>query len=300
MKIPFLDKLAEKRRMQAETEGFQGVGQNFNVPGPTHPVLIIIKYAFFGLFAFLNFNLFTHTVPGVLGWIIGIIAVSTEAAALYCWAVYPRSAGSHRKAILAFGVGFTLFSFVHAVISYYAFAAKHELLWMREYSIWVAFPTMCVGLILCPIVLPALHHIRKVANEQARAQAEIETDHARVAAESAKLAHDSALQRARLRHFEQEMETGLEMVKAAERAKVVRDRARQLVESTADPDERAELAEMLGISASASLPPPKAAPQSSEEIANAMVQRARESGRIGRQWPAEEYHATKPEGKKSH
>src|SRR5262245_55720441 len=99
---------AEKRKLEEEAK-------QFRLPSETLPQ--VFKYIFFIGLGFLNYRLFSHTVPGLWGQSTGIVAVMAEAIALYSTHNFSRSAGLFRFTLGASGLVLMAFCLVHGTFS---------------------------------------------------------------------------------------------------------------------------------------------------------------------------------------
>ena len=168
--------------------------------------LTVLKSALFLLFAYYNARLFIVTVPGWEGYMTAVFALLGEATAFYCLLNFTRSAGAHKWALGAFGAVLTLFSVTHATISFFRIERSAFSVPLRFYCERVAFPLLFGLLLLAAIIIPLCHWRKRIAQEQAAAQVEIETGRARLVGNAAALRNEALLEHERLEHLRERPE----------------------------------------------------------------------------------------------
>ncbi|MDX2044573.1 MAG: hypothetical protein SF097_25405 [Acidobacteriota bacterium] len=210
-----------------------------------------LKYALFALFGYYNARLFIVTVPGWEGWMTAFFALAGEATALYCLTNFNRSSGYHQASLGVFGALLTLFSVTHATISWFRMENHARLSsGIRFYCESVAFPLLFGLLLLAAIVIPLMHWRRKIAAEQAKAQVQIQSDRAKLVAESANLRAESELERERLTSLEEKIQLGNEYVTKLEEFARMKGREQQALAGITDPELRKQIAAAFGIAES--------------------------------------------------
>jgi hypothetical protein len=209
--------------------------------------LLGLKYLLFALFGYYNAKLFVITVGGLEGYGTALCALAGEGTALYCLNNFTRSAGAHKAALGFFGALLTIFSVVHATLSFFRI---HEMAgysgWIETYARRVAFPLLFSMLMLAAIIIPLLHWRKKIAAEQARAQVQIASDRARVAVQSAAMRNEALLESERLAHFEEELRIEGEYVSKLEQFAALKQREMEAINRIGDPELRRQIALALG------------------------------------------------------
>ncbi len=247
--------LSKQKERQKESEALKTEANNFQL-ATDGGYLVVLKYALFVLFAFYNARLFLTTIPGWERYMTALFALLGECTALYCFNKFPRSTGSHKKALGVFAVLLFVFCFTHATISFFRMERGEFSEFIRLYCERVAFPLLFGLLLLAAIIIPLLHWRAKVAAKQAEAQTRIESDRADLVAETATMRNQAALERQRLEHFEEEIKLGNEYVGKLKRyAQMKRDEYDALMDIP-EPM-RSQIANQLGLDLSAPSSPQK-------------------------------------------
>jgi hypothetical protein len=240
---------SREREKDKRAEAIQRESENYQL-ATDGGYLLGLKYLLFALFGYYNARLFVNTVPGLEGYGTALCALTGEGTALYCINNYTRSAGAHKTALGFFGALLTIFSVVHATLSFFRI---HE--WegysagIEFYARRVAFPLLFSLLMLAAIVIPLLHWRKKIAAEQAKAQVQIAADRARVAVQTAALRNEALLEGERLAHFEEELRIEGEYVAKLEQFAALKQRELEAINRIGDPDLRQQIALALGRSA---------------------------------------------------
>lgn len=230
-----------------ESEQLKEEGSSFKIASDGG-YIVALKYALFVLFGYYNARLFITTVPGWEGYLTATFALAGEATALYSFNNYKRSEGKHKTALGVFALLLFLFSFTHASISF--FRMEHGSLSdpIQFYCERVAFPVLFGLLLLAAIIIPLMHWRTEVAAEQAKAQARIEKERARLVSESASIRNEATLERERLNGLEEKIKIGNDYVQRLAAYTAMKKRERQVLASIDDPDLRQQLASTFGIS----------------------------------------------------
>ncbi|MGH9800226.1 MAG: hypothetical protein ACRD82_07660 [Blastocatellia bacterium] len=105
-------------------------------------------------------------------------------------------------------------------------------------------------------MIPLLHWRKKIASEQAKAQVEIQSNRAKLVAESSNMRAEGELERERLTHLEEKITLGNEYVTKLEQFAKMKTRERQALANISDPELRAQIAAAFGITESQSSVPP--------------------------------------------
>lgn len=262
MKLFSIGKAFSRERDRAkQADAIQREADNYDL-ATDGGYLLGLKYLLFALFGYYNAKLFVNTISGWEGYGTALCALAGEATALYCINNYTRSAGAHKTALGLFGVSLTVFSVVHATISFFRI---HE---MEGYSAGiefycrrVAFPLLFSMLMLAAIAIPLLHWRKKIAAEQARAQVQIAADRARVAVQTAALRNEALLEHERLAHFEEELRIEGEYVAKLEQFAALKQREMDAINRIGDPELRQQIALALGRGEKPTEPPPQQQPR---------------------------------------
>jgi hypothetical protein len=229
----------ESEKIQKEADGYKLASDG--------GFMTVLKSALFLLFGYYNARLFISTVPGWEGWLTAIFALGGEATAFYCLFNYTRSAGAHKTALGVFGVMLTVFSVTHATISFFKMEQGRLSSRIHFYAEFVAFPVLFGLLLIASIVIPLCHWRKRVAQEQAAAQVEIQSDRARLVAESAALKNQSALERERLAHLRERIKIGNEYTVELKSFAQMKQSERAALAEVSDPEVRKEIANALGL-----------------------------------------------------
>jgi hypothetical protein len=220
--------------------------ENFKL-APEGGLVYAVKIGVFILLGVYNFKLFYSANPGWLGALTGVIALSVEGLALYCLTYYTRSAGAHKMALGFFAIVLTLFSLVHASLSY--FHAERSARWhgvVAVYAESVAFPLLLTLLLLASAILRLTHFRQRVSEEQAKAMVRIQTNRARLLAEGAALRDEAALEQERLNHLEEQIRLEGDYLTGLEKFVQLKEREQQIIARISDPDLREQIARGIG------------------------------------------------------
>jgi len=248
---------SKDRDRQRETEAQQREAENFEL-APQGGFISVVKNGLFTFFGYLNARLFITTVPGWEGWLTAVFALAGEGTALYCLRNFTRSTGIHKVALGVAGVAFTVFSFVHAVFSFFKLEQNEATSGaVMYYCQNVAFPLLFSMLTVAAIALPLLHWRARVAAAQAKAQAQIAESRARMLAETARMRDETELEHARLDQLEERFKIETAYTNRLDAIVSLKERQAQTLARIKDPQLRAMIAAELGLSdESASSKPP--------------------------------------------
>lgn len=229
----------ESEKIQKEADGYK--------LAPDGGYMTALKSALFILFGYYNARLFISTVPGWEGYMTAGFALAGEATAFYCLFNFRRSAGAHKRALIVFGVLLTLFSVTHATLSFFKMEQGRLSTRIHFYAEFVAFPVLFGLLLLTAIITPLCHWRTRVAAEQAAAQEEIQSNRARLVAQSAALKDEALLERQRLDHLRERIRIGNEYSQELKSFARMKESERAALNEIADPEVRKEIANALGL-----------------------------------------------------
>jgi hypothetical protein len=237
---------SREREKDKRAEAIQREADNYDL-ATDGGYLLGLKYLLFALFGYYNAKLFVITVTGLEGYGTALCALAGEATALYCLNNFTRSAGAHKTALGIFGALLTIFSVVHATLSFFKI---HEMAGysagIEFYARRVAFPLLFSMLMLAAVIIPLLHWRKKIAAEQAKAQVQIASDRARVAVQSAAMRNEALLESERLAHFEEELRIESEYVSKLEQFAALKQREMEAINRIGDPELRRQIVLALG------------------------------------------------------
>lgn len=249
-------KLGEKLSGENDAEARQAEmldeAQNYKLAN-NGGYLTVVKYALFGMLALLNFRLFASAVPGVWGWLVGLMAVMMEGFAVYCWNNQGKSEGKHRIALIGFCIAFTVVSLAHGAASIYELVNTHVSLGpsIKDYVFWyshvVAFPLIFGLMIVALFVIGFTHYQAKISKERAKAHVEIEKGNADLATKTAKLKQEAELAEQQILFEKRKLQVKMQMSGILSDTLAEETRQIQMLRDTPDPTIRQKLAEMLGL-----------------------------------------------------
>ena len=267
--------------------------KEFKTPSEWFPQLL--KVIFFIGLGCLNVRLFHRLVPGVWGYAIGCVAVMAEGLALYSSHNFSRAAGLFRLSLGASGAVLMAFTIAHSVFSFFDLIGVNSFLSadVHGYAQHYAFPLLACLLGLAAVAITMTHPKNVIRLTQARAHTEILTGRAEAASRLELMRAKDILEKAELEHEREKTGRKEELLEQLARQVRVMQEQISIVARIPDPKLREQIAREMGID-------PDSLPDTSASDTSAMLARARESGRIGRQWPAEEYHDRKGNGHDSH
>ncbi len=238
---------------EQEVATLSAEAKDFKVPSETLPQ--IIKVVFFVGLAFLNYRLFSHTVPGAWGIGTGILAIVVEAIALYCSHYLSHSSGPFKAALAISGAVLIAFSMSHATASIF------DLIGVAEYSstiIWysrvVAFPLMVTLVGLSVLGICMTHPKNLIRLEQAAAHTKILIGRAKLASELEIMKGEKTLDQARLQRYREKNKYESELIGQVEEMIELEVKKASILDRVADPELRQAMARDMEIK----LPKPKA------------------------------------------
>jgi hypothetical protein len=230
----------ESEKLRHEAEGYKLASDG--------GFMTVLKSALFVLFGYYNARLFLVTVPEWEGYLTAAFALLGEATALWCLHNYVRSAGAHKAALGVFGAVLTIFSVTHATISFFRLEQQAQFSGaLQFYCERVAFPLLFGLLLLAAIVIPLCHWRKRIAQEQAATQVEIESGRARLVGNAAALKNEALLEHERLEHLRERIRLGNEYVSELESYAALKQREYDALNRISNSDVRKELANALGI-----------------------------------------------------
>lgn len=254
---------------QREIEAQQHEAESFQL-APQGGFISVVKYALFAFFGYLNARLFITTVPGWEGWLTAAFALAGEGTALYCLRNFTRSTGLHKITLGVAGIAFTLFSFVHAVFSF--FKLEQNALTSESVQFYcenVAFPLLFSMLTFAAITLPLLHWRARVASAQAKSQTAIDESRARMLAETARMRDETALEHARLDQLEERLKIETAYTSKLDNLVSLKERQAQTLARIKDPQLRALIAAELGLTDGVEVQQPATGAQPYSPVLNA-------------------------------
>ncbi len=229
----------ESRKIQTESDSYKLASDG--------GYMTFLKSALFLLFGYYNARLFIVTVPGLEGIVTALFALAGEATAFYCIYNYTRSSGAHKTALAIFGGLLTIFSATHATLSFFRMEQGALSGRIRFYAENVAFPLLFGMLLAASIVIPLCHWRKRIAQEQAASQVEIQAGRARLVAQAAALKSESLLERERLAHLREKIQVGNEYVQELKSFAKMKESERAALNEITEPEVRKEIANALGL-----------------------------------------------------
>jgi hypothetical protein len=237
------DSMDQERRAADQHEE----AKNQDLAG-TGGFLTFVKYAVYSVLAALNWHLFTATIHGIWGQIVGITAILSECFAIYCWRQQTRSAGAHKESLRFFAIAFTVVSFVHGSASLYEISGAGKAIGkpLVIYSQFIAFPLIFSLMILGVCILYYTHWSTEISEARAEALVKNERSRANLLTEKVHLANQMEVERARLAHFEEMVKLEGEYVRGIEQFARVKQRGEEMLNTITDPTVRAQVLSALG------------------------------------------------------
>ena len=230
--------------------------REFRTPSEILPQ--ILKVIFFAGLGFLNYRLFSKTVPGFWGHATGVVAVMAEAIALYSTHNFSRSSGWFRLTLGLSGTVLMLFAIAHSTFSFLDLVGAAEVSpTVHAYARLVAFPLLASLLGLSVVAITMTHPRNTVRLEQAAAHTATLTGRARAASTLSVMRAQAIIDAAQLEHQKEKNQRERELL--AELAKQLRTEQEKidLIAAIPHKDLREKLAHEFGIDLSA-LPSPEA------------------------------------------
>jgi len=231
---------------QADVRALEAEARQFRLPSETLPQ--IFKYLFFVGLGFLNYRLFSHAVPGSWGQATGLVAVMSEAIALYASHNLSRSSGLFRTSLGLAGLLLMGFSMVHGTFSILDLIGVQEISEaVRTYSKFIAFPLLAGLLGLSVVAITMTHPVNILRLKQALSHTRIVVGRAEAASELQLVRAQSAVEQARLDRFRERSRRESEYLSEVQKLIDVEERKLQMVRSISDPLLRESLARELGV-----------------------------------------------------
>ncbi len=229
-----------------DKKDLENESKDFRTPSELLPQ--ILKFAFFAGLGFLNYRLFSATVPGLWGHATGIVAVMAESIALYSTHNFSRSSGAFRFSLGICGAVLMVFTVTHATFSFLDLVNVAEISeTVHGYARVVAFPLLASLLGLSVIAITMTHPKNRVRLQQARAHTEVLIGRARAASELALMRAQSILDQAGLEHQREKTAREEEYLVELNRQIETEQRKIALVASIPDRALREKMARELGI-----------------------------------------------------
>ncbi len=242
-------KLFKSRQMstaEEQVEELKAEANKFSLPKANPWIFYLGKGAAFLLLGGLNFYVFHHVVEGTFGVVIGIIAIVTEATALYLWQIAHNCVGTHKTGVIGFAFAFTVFSLFHAFVGFLTLRGA-EFPWMESYSGFVAFPTMVALWLTCVILVPLLHPSSAVVAERSRQETRIAIEQQKTLAFASRLRQEALQTRLQLDSKQEEAGLSRDVLKVAQVVAHERLASREFADSINDGEIRQEITDMMGI-----------------------------------------------------
>src|SRR5262249_19943736 len=231
----------EKEKSLLEDEAKQ-----FRTPSEFLPQAL--KFVFFIGLGFLNYRLFSKTVPGLWGHATGIVAVMAEVIALYSTHNFSRSSGWFRLTLGVSGFVLMVFAISHSTFS---FLDLVNVLEVSEVFHWyarvVAFPLLASLLGVSVLAITMTHPKNRVRMEQARAHTEVMTTRAQTASELELMRAQSIVDNAQLAHQKEKTRREQEFLVELNHHIETEKKKIAMVARIPDPGLRESMARELGI-----------------------------------------------------
>lgn len=239
----------------AEIGKLAAESRQFKLPSET--LITVFKWLFFGGLAFLNYRLFAEVVPGAWGVATGIVAMMSEALAIYCSHYFSRAAGLFRAALGLCGSLLIAFSLIHGTFSILDLIGVWEYGESIEfYSRVIAFPLLAALIGLSVIALTMTHPNNLIRLKEALAHTEIAQARAGAASRVRLMQEESIVQDAELAHQRAKTERRAEQIKTLKENVNLELEMRQYVRTIPDRDLQQSLAREMGFAIEA--PPTQA------------------------------------------
>jgi hypothetical protein len=231
----------DKEKATLEDEAKQ-----FRTPSEILPQ--ILKFVFFAGLGFLNYRLFSKTVPGFWGQATGIVAVMAEAIALYSTHNFSRSAGWFRLTLGLSGSILMIFAIAHSTFSFLDLVGVAEVSpVVHYYARVIAFPLLASLLGLSVVAITMTHPKNRVRLEQAKAHTEVLTGRAKTASELELMRAHSLIDTAQLEHQREKTQREQEYLVELRKQVATEQQKIELIASIPDPGLREKMARELGI-----------------------------------------------------
>jgi hypothetical protein len=229
-----------------EKATLEGEAKQFRTPSEVLPQ--ILKFIFFAGLGFLNYRLFSKTVPGFWGQATGIVAVMAEAIALYSTHNFSRSSGFFRLTLGLSGSILMIFAIAHSTFSFLDLVGVAEVSpIVHSYARVVAFPLLASLLGLSVVAITMTHPKNRVRLEQAKAHTEVLTGRAKTASELELMRAHSLIDTAHLEHQREKTQREQEYLVELRKQVATEQQKIELVASIPDPGLREKMARELGI-----------------------------------------------------
>lgn len=237
-----------KERNKLEDEA-----KEFRTPSEILPQ--VLKFVFFAGLGFLNYRLFSTTVPGFWGHATGVVAVMAEAIALYCTHNFSRASGMFRFVLGGCGAILMLFAIGHSTFSFLDLVGAAEVSGtVHGYARLVAFPLLASLLGLSVVAITMTHPRNKVRMEQAKAHTTILTGRAKAASELELMRANSILGHADLEFQREKNQREQDFLRELARQIQTEQQKIELIAAIPNKELREKLAQEFGFDPTA-LPP---------------------------------------------
>lgn len=231
---------------KAEMSKLEAEASQFKLPSEWFPQACKILF-FIGL-AFLNYRLFAEVVPGAWGTATGIVAMLSEALAVYCSHYFSRAAGWFRLSLGLCGCLLMIFALIHGTFSIFDLIGVWEFGEDIEfYSRVVAFPLLAGLIGLTVLALTMTHPNNIVRLKEALAHTRIAVGRAEAASDVRLMRTRSVIDDARLEHQREKTRRESEYLTELREYVSIEQEKRRLVQGIPDPDLRQALAREMGI-----------------------------------------------------
>jgi hypothetical protein len=226
--LPFKKILDEGRDQEKQDIQLAEDAKSFKLAN-LNTIATIAEICVLGICAILNWNFFSGTIKGAMGYVVGTLAIVLECLAFFCWQGISKSAGKYRIALISCAITLTTVAAAHASIEWWKDTGviQQASAQIQFYADYLALFTLIALLAGASFWLKIAHWQSAISRERAKSEERVAIARAGLVGAKAEMDAETQLDRARVRFLNDQLETANEAVDAIEKIAATHERSEQ-------------------------------------------------------------------------
>lgn len=224
--LPFKKILDDGREQEKQDIQLTEESKSFQLAN-LNTIATVAEICVLSICAILNWNFFSTTIKGAMGYVVGSLAIVLEVLAFFCWQGISKAAGKYRTALIVCAVVLTTVAATHASIEWWKDTgviqqASREI---QFYADYLALFVLIALLAASSFALKLTHWQAAISKERAKATERAEKARAELIGAKAEMDSETQLDRARVKFLNDQLETANEAVDAIEKIAATHQRS---------------------------------------------------------------------------
>jgi len=224
--LPFKKILDDGRDQERQDIELSEDARSFKLAN-LNTIATVAEICVLGICAILNWNFFSGTIKGAMGYVVGTLAIVLECLAFFCWQGISKSSGKYRVALISCAIVLTTVAATHASIEWWKDTgviqqASSEIQFYADYLALFVLIALLAG---TSFWLKISHWQSEISKERAKAEERAAKARAELIGAKAEMDSETQLDRARVRFLNDQLETANEAVDAIEKIAATHERS---------------------------------------------------------------------------